>query len=100
MFDTKRSGRTICRLSELPETTQFIVIHDDSYSAMGDDYGHPDPKPSMETHHQPRVIGFDTEAELVEWIKKNESAGYSKKCFRALRYQPLSIQTEVSIKID
>ena len=53
-------------------------------------------KPTMETHHQPRVIGFDTEAELIEWIKSN-SAGYSKKTFRALRYQPLSIQTELSV---
>ena len=29
---------------------KFMVIQDDSYSAMGADYGQPDPPPSMETH--------------------------------------------------
>lgn len=98
MMNIKRSGRVISRVSELPESTQFVLIYDDSYSEMGHDYGPPDPPPTMETVNHTSVIGFDTEAELIEWVTRNDSS-YSKKRFVILPFKPLKIQKELSIKI-
>lgn len=82
MFNTKRSGRTISHVDDLPETTQFAVIVDSSYSEA----------PTS-------VIGFDTEAQLLEWVKKNDES-HSKKSFLVLPYKPLKIQKQLSISVS
>lgn len=97
-----RSGSTISCIGDLdPEKTKFIVIFDDTYSKPDEWYGPPDPMPSgSTTHYITPVIGFESQEALLEWIKKNEAlSGYSKRRFVALPYSPLTIKTEVSIKL-
>lgn len=96
----KRSGRIINHVGDIPQTTQFLVIHDSSYSAMGHDYGPPDPPPSMETTYTTVTVAFDTEEELLAWIEHNNSQpNYSKKKFVVVPYKPLVVKSEVKISL-
>lgn len=97
-MEKRRFTKRVSHVADIPPTTQFIVLHDDSYSAMGHDYGPPDPPPSMETTYHLTTLAFDTEEELLEWITQNE-ASRSKKRFVAMPYKPLSVQSEIKIKL-
>lgn len=89
----------ISSTDQIPQNTKFLVLLDDSFSCMGDNYGPPDPPPTMETHNIVRLIAFDTEESLTSWIKSN-SESYSKQSFKILPYQPLKISTEVKISLS
>lgn len=103
MFGTKieyREGRMIERVEEFKQEQKpkYIVIVDDSYSKPEEWYGPPDPKPSgSTTYHQPRIIGFSSDEELVHWIKENEARQYGRKSFIVQEYKPLTVQTEVKV---
>jgi hypothetical protein len=83
-------------ISNIPVNTQFIALVNSSYSKMGDDYGPPDPPPTMETYEEIQVISFDSEDSLSIWIKEN-SESRSKKVFQILKYTPVKVSTEIKL---
>lgn len=95
----KKSHSYVNNINAIPKDTKFIAMIDDSYSAMGDDYGPPDPPPQMETHHLIQIITFDSEESLLEWIKFN-TASRSPKNVKVLPYSPVNISTEIKISIS
>jgi len=79
---------------------KFMVIQDDSYSAMGADYGPPDPPPTMETHKTLRCIMLHDEAEVEQWVRQEEERStYSKKPYKIFKVDPVTINTSISVSI-
>jgi hypothetical protein len=93
-------GKTIARVSALDsEQTEFIVLVSDSYSAMGFDYGPPDPPPSMETTEYVSVVAIKDEEELIAWIADHTRRSHHK-AFKVIKYQPVTIETQVKITVS
>lgn len=80
---------------------KFMVVIDDTYSCMGDDYGPPDPPPTMETHNIMRVVMLHDEAEVQAWVKNHtERKGFgSPKAFQIFKVDPVTINTSISVSI-
>lgn len=87
--------KSINSINDITEDTKFIVFLDYSYSAMGADYGPPDPPPTMETHNSVQLLAFYSDEELKSWIELN-----SKKNFKVIQYQPLLFTISTEIKFS
>lgn len=77
---------------------KFMVIEDDSYTAMGADYGPPDPPPTMETTHIIRCTMLHDEAEVSAWVKKRAEDRYAK-AYKIFKVDPVTINTSISVSI-
>ncbi len=82
-------------ISDIPQNSKFIVIYNDQETSMGHDYGPPDPKPTMETYNVVKLLAFIEEEHLKEWIKQNQN-----KKFTVIKYEPLTIKTELLISLS
>lgn len=51
----------ISHVNSIPKETKFIVLVDDSFTAMGADYGIPAPPPTMETTNYIQTIAFESD---------------------------------------
>ena len=89
----------ISHVNSIPKETKFIVLVDDSFSAMGADYGPPDPPPRMETTNYIQTIAFESEESLLSWIESN-SKSRSPKNIKVIPYSPLNIKTEIKISLS
>lgn len=81
-------------------TDKYAVIYTDTISHAADQrsidcpgHGYPAWTESIE-----KIQTFKSEGDLKEWILSNNS-GYSRKTFKAIKYQELKVQTDVSISL-
>lgn len=80
------------------DSAKFMVVEDDSYTAMGHDYGPPDPPPTMETHNTIRVTMLHTEEEVVAWVKQRSEDRYAK-AYQIFKVDPVNINTSISVSL-
>lgn len=81
---------------------RFLIVMNDSITAMGADYGPPDPPPSMETTHFTQLIALMDEAEVAIWAEDhiNNTRWGKPAPYQILRIEPVTITTTVSIKVE
>ena len=79
----------------------FAVFVKSSYHVEGDDRSRTNPGHGYPAHsvEYTEVKEFQTESELKTWILKNNDS-YSPKEFCAVKCFPLSVNTNVEIKIE
>lgn len=94
--------RKINRVSDLTgplAAAKFIAVIEDSISCMGDNYGPPDPPPSMETTHFTRIVALMSEEEVVEWVNMHTQDSVRPAPYKILKIEPVTINTSVSVSL-
>lgn len=79
---------------------KFAVIYFDTIYHEGDERSRTHPGHGYEAYSEKvqKIETFETEAELKLWIEYNNS-GYSRKSFKAIKYQELAVETETVIRL-
>lgn len=73
----------------------YLLILGGSITALGDDYGPPDPPPRMETTYYPEIYALNKE-QVENWVKDNQKS-YRPKEYKILKIEPVEVKTEVTI---
>lgn len=80
---------------------KYAVIYKDTIYHEGDERSrtHPGHGYPAYTETIDKIQIFKSQEELEDWILRNNT-GFSRKTFTAIRYQELSVQTEVKVKLS
>lgn len=79
---------------------KFVVMTEEQGSAMGADYGPPDPPPQMEYFTVIKLLAFETQEQVVEWIKYHTEGRFSKpEPYKIFKVEGVSVTTEVKINL-
>lgn len=77
---------------------KYAVMVEERGCAMGHDYGPPDPPPQMEYFTIIRILAFETQEQVIEWIKHHTEGRYSKpEPYKIFKIEGVSVTTEVKI---
>lgn len=73
--------------------TKSITIPGDERSRTNPGHGYPE-----HTEEHVELIEFGDKASMEAWVKR-QTTGYSKPSFKLIRYEELSYETTVSVKV-
>jgi hypothetical protein len=86
--------------AEAIEQFKYGVIYGESIHHEGDERSRTNPGHGYPAYTETvqKLETFDTEEKFKAWVKRN-SEGYSRKTFKAIKYQELQVETELVVKV-
>lgn len=75
--------------------TKSITIPGDERSRTNPGHGYPE-----HTEDYLELVSFENKEAMEAWIKRTTTNAYSKPTFKLIKYEELSYETNVSVKVS